>query len=53
MAIDMLDQIGKYIGILLFNIYQILDINCYVIGGDPCYSPIVYEPNAKQSPVVC
>ena len=33
MAVELLDQIGKYIGILLFNIYQILNVNCYVIGG--------------------
>lgn len=33
MAISLLDQIGAYIGIMLFNIYKILNLNCYVIGG--------------------
>ena len=33
MAIELLNQIGKHIGILLFNIYQILNVDCYVIGG--------------------
>ena len=33
MAAQALDQIGEYLGLLYFNLYQILNINCYVIGG--------------------
>lgn len=33
MAAEALDQIGEYLGLLYFNLYQILNINCYVIGG--------------------
>ncbi len=33
MATEALDQIGEYLGLLYFNLYQILNINCYVIGG--------------------
>lgn len=33
MAKEVLDMIGKYLGILYFNLYQLLNINCYVLGG--------------------
>lgn len=33
MATWALDQIGEYLGLLYFNLYQILNVNCYVIGG--------------------
>ena len=33
LATSALDQIGEYLGLLYFNLYQILNINCYVIGG--------------------
>ena len=33
MAIELFDQICNYMGVLLFNIYQILNLDCYVIGG--------------------
>lgn len=33
MAEKALDQMGKYIGIWIFNLYLTLDINCIVFGG--------------------
>ncbi len=33
MAAELLDQIGSYAGLLMFNIYQIINVDCYVIGG--------------------
>ncbi len=32
-AAELLGEMAKYIGILLFNIYQILNVDCFVIGG--------------------
>lgn len=33
MAAALLDQIARYLGILYYNLYVTLNINCYVIGG--------------------
>lgn len=33
MATEILDQIGGTMGLLFFNLYQILNINCFVVGG--------------------
>jgi len=33
MAVQMLDQMGKYIGVYLYNLYVTLNITCNVFGG--------------------
>jgi glucokinase len=33
LAIEMLAQIGKYIGIYVYNLFMAFNINCYVFGG--------------------
>ena len=33
LAVEMLDQIGKYIGIYVYNLFMVFNINCYVFGG--------------------
>ena len=33
LALEMLDQMAHYIGVCLYNIYELLNINVYVFGG--------------------
>lgn len=33
LCVRQLDRMGDYLGILCYNIYQVLNINCYIIGG--------------------
>jgi len=33
LAIEMLEQMGKYLGIYVYNLFMAFNINCYIFGG--------------------
>lgn len=48
LALRAVQQMAKYMGIWLFNLYQILNINCYVFGGGLVhFGDLLFEPIKK------
>lgn len=49
LALRAVKQMATYLGIWLFNLYQVLNINCYVFGGGLVhFGDLLFEP-AKQT----
>lgn len=43
-ALEMLDQAASYIGVCVFNIYQLLNVNLYVFGGGLVnFGPLLFD----------
>ena len=44
LALEVLDQTARYIGICAFNIYQLLNVNLYVFGGGLAnFGPLLFD----------